>query len=176
MSELKPPRDPVEAMGEAYELMLERISDNYHKLERKAAPEMAHLLAEAREKAVELGELSREEADKLAEYLRRDLEDAGRYLGEAGNDFKDWLGFESSLLGDRLLDLFKKAADKTTLELMKLESGPETPMIYNTGEVTGIGTLVCTACGETLHFKKPGRIPPCPKCHATLYQRPTDIE
>ena len=172
MKELKPPRDPVEAMGEAYELMLERISENYHKLEKKAVPEMSHLLAEAREKAVELGELSREEADKLADYLRRDLEDAGHFLGKTGNEFSDWLGFETSLLGDRLLELFKKAADKTTLELMQLESQPDEPSSYNTGEITGIGSLVCVACGEVLHFKKPGRIPPCPKCHATHYQRP----
>lgn len=176
MSELKPPHDPVEAMGEAYELMLERISDGYHKLEKKAGPPLTQLLADAKEKSVELGELSREEADKLAEYLRRDLEDAGSYLARTGSEFSEWLGFETSLLGDRLLELFKKAADKTTLELMKLEAGPETPALYNTGEITGIGTLICTECGETLHFKKPGRIPPCPKCHATTFQRSTESE
>ena len=46
MTELKPPRDPVEAMGEAYELMLERIAENYQKFEEKAAPELNHMLAD----------------------------------------------------------------------------------------------------------------------------------
>ena len=41
----------------------------------------------------------------------------------------------------------------------------------HTGEVTGAGTLVCDKCGEKLHFHKAGKIPPCPKCHATQFHR-----
>ena len=170
MAELKPPHDPVEAMGEAYELMLERSAEKLHALGDKAAPKMRHLIDESREKAVELGELSREEADKIASYLWRDLQDAGRYLADTGADFKEWLGFETALLGDRLKDLFRKAADKTTVELIELEAEAEST-VYHTGEITGPGTLVCTKCGEKLHFKKPGHIPPCPKCHATEFVR-----
>lgn len=170
MSELKPPHDPVEAMGEAYELMLERTAEKLHALEDKAGPKMRHLIDESRDKAVELGELSREEADKIANYLWRDLKDAGRYLADTGADFREWLGFEAALLGDRLKDLFGKAADKTTVELIELETEAEST-VYHTGEITGPGTLVCTKCGEKLHFKKPGHIPPCPKCHATEFVR-----
>ncbi len=173
MSELKPPHDPVEAMGEAYELMLERAGERFHQLEDKTGPQMRKLIEEARDKAVELGELSREEADKLADYLWRDLQDAARYLSETGEDFRTWLGFETSLIGDRLKELFSTAADKTTVELIELE---EAASIYHTGEITGPGTLVCTKCGEKLHFKKPGHIPPCPKCHATEFVREQSAE
>ena len=42
---------------------------------------------------------------------------------------------------------------------------------YHTGEITGPGTLVCDNCGEELHFHKPSRIPPCPKCKGTSFHR-----
>lgn len=173
MSDLKAPTDIVEAMGEAYELMLERIAqgvDRLRKAEKEAEPEMKHLLAEAKEKAVELGELTREEADRVADYLDRDLKAAGGWLADTGEEFKDWLGMETALISDRLLDMFIKAADQTSLELQKLKERAES-MEYKTGEIAGPGTLVCTTCGEHIHFKKPGHIPPCPKCAATSYKR-----
>ena len=43
--------------------------------------------------------------------------------------------------------------------------------LYRTGEITAPGVLECSECGEELHFEKTGRIPPCPKCSATRFQR-----
>jgi isocitrate dehydrogenase len=42
---------------------------------------------------------------------------------------------------------------------------------YRSGEITSAGTLTCNACGHEMHFKKTGRIPPCPKCHATEFRK-----
>jgi hypothetical protein len=173
MSELKAPTDLVEAMGEAYELMLERTADAIHrlgKLEKKAEPKVAHALSEAKEKAVELGELTREEADRVADYLERDLKAAGSWMADTGEEFRDWLGMETALIGDRLLDMFIKAADQTSIELQKLRERAAAAE-YKTGEIAGIGILVCTGCGEQLHFKKAGHIPPCPKCNGTRFKR-----
>jgi len=39
------------------------------------------------------------------------------------------------------------------------------------GEITSAGTLICTACGHEIHKKKTGRVPPCPKCHATEFKK-----
>jgi len=176
MSELKPPADLVEAMGEAYELMLERTAEGIErlkKLEQEAEPQVTRALAEAREKAVELGELTREEADQVADYLDRDLKAAGGWLADTGEEFRDWLGMETALISDRLLDMFIAAADQTSLELREFKQRAEA-MDYKTGEMAGPGTLVCSACGEHLHFTKPGHIPPCPKCSATRFKRVTE--
>lgn len=173
MSELKAPTDLVEAMGEAYELMLERTAEGIErlgKLEKKAEPEIARLLAEAKEKAVELGELTREEADQIAVYLERDLKAAGSWMADTGEEFRDWLGMETALIGDRLLDMFIMAADQTSLELRKLKERAAAAE-YKTGEIAGPGTLVCNSCGEQIHFSKPGHIPPCPKCNGTSFRR-----
>ncbi len=43
---------------------------------------------------------------------------------------------------------------------------------YHAGEITGPGTLVCTARGGELHLPQSGHIPPCPKCHGLYFKRP----
>lgn len=163
--------DPVDILGEAYEMMLERVMADFQKAKEKTTPVLHRLIDEARDKTSELGELTREEADRLAQYLKRDLSDAAQYMAETGGELKDWLGFETQLIENNLLDLLMQATDKTTVELLRLKEAASLASVYRTGEVTGPGTLVCDECGEKLHFRKAGRIPPCPKCHATAFHR-----
>jgi hypothetical protein len=170
MKDLKPPKDPVELMGQAYERLLETAMEDVDKLEHKTGPALHRLIDKAREKLSELGEFSEEELDKVSEYLKRDLRDAAEYIAETGEDIRTWLGFDLRLIGDRLLELFSRAADQTTVELNLLREQAELAG-YHTGEITGPGTLVCDNCGEALHFHKPGRIPPCPKCKGTSFHR-----
>jgi predicted RNA-binding Zn-ribbon protein involved in translation (DUF1610 family) len=70
-----------------------------------------------------------------------------------------------------MLDFFSRAADKTRLELNRLASQARRAQEYHTGEIASIGTLVCADCGCEMHFKKTSRIPPCPKCHKTVFKR-----
>ncbi|MCP5137354.1 MAG: zinc ribbon-containing protein [Gammaproteobacteria bacterium] len=168
MKEAKKP-DPLDALGAAYERLLERSIDDAHRLEKEFGPSVRRWIEEARDKAVELGEMSVEEGERIAAYLKRDLSDAGRYMARFGDELSGWWGFESDLIETSLFQRFLAAADRTTLELRELS---DTAGEYHTGEITGPGTLVCRACGENVHFHKPGRIPPCPKCHATRFVRP----
>jgi hypothetical protein len=163
--------DPVDMIGEAYERMLERALEDLRAVREKTGPAFHDLIDKARDTAVELGELSRDEADRLSAYLKRDLSDAAGYLVETGDELKDWLGFETRLIESKAFELFMRAADKTTVELLalkeKVQAGPD----YHTGEVTGPGTLVCDKCGARLQFHKPGKIPPCASCHASSFHR-----
>lgn len=165
------PNDPLDILGVAYETMLERSATEFHKLEKKSGPALHSLIDKARAKAVELGELTEDEAARLAEYLKRDLSDASFYISEQGREFKDWLGFEDSLIAAELLDMFLQAADPTTVEMNEFKLELAAHSIYKTSEVTGPGALVCDECGEVLHFHKAGCIPPCPKCHKTSFHR-----
>ena len=163
--------DPIDALGAAYEKMYERAAENLHSTEKKSAQLLHKLIDEAKDKAVELKELSEDDAAKLADWLKRDLDDTVNYLSDTGNELKDWLGFETALLESAVLDLMLKAADKTTVELLTMKDYARQPHAYHTGEITGPGTLVCDQCSEKLHFHRAGKIPPCPKCHATTFHR-----
>ena len=111
----------------------------------------------------------------MAGYLKRDLEDAGYYLADTGEDLGKWLRFDLELVESRLAEAFLSVADRTRVEMAKLNAELEYASHWHTGEITGIGTLRCTECGEELHFKHTGHIPPCPKCRGTLFDRVKDI-
>ena len=154
----------------AYERMLERAHEAVDKAEAQV-PTLRQNLDQAREKAVELGELTREEADKVATYIERDMHDAAAYLAETGQQLRDWWRFDLKQVEDRMLDMFAAVADQTSIQLREMREDLWRAEHYHTGEVTGPGTLTCSRCGKQMHFSKPGRIPPCPGCHGTEFRR-----
>jgi ElaB/YqjD/DUF883 family membrane-anchored ribosome-binding protein len=170
MKDLQPPKDPIDAMGEAYERLLETAINDTRKLENKSGPALHKLIDEAQQKLSEMGELSKEELERVAEYLKRDLLDAAAYIEETSEDIATWLGFDIELVEDRLQELLMQAADQTTVDLLELKAQAGARG-YHTGEYTGPGTLICVNCGEKLHFHKVSCIPPCPKCKETRFRR-----
>ncbi|NQY26928.1 MAG: zinc ribbon-containing protein [Piscirickettsiaceae bacterium] len=155
----------------AYDKMMGRIGKLLDKAEQEALPILQKNIEHAKQQAIELKEISKEEADKIADYIRRDLHDAADYLEQSGSEFSTWLHFDLELVEDRILEVFSKVADKTRLELAQLAAQAKHSQEYHTGEITSIGTLACQSCDTLMHFKKTGRIPPCPKCHKTLFVR-----
>ena len=170
MKNKNPSRFPTEGMGEAYEKLLLMTMKEAKLLQKKTGPALHKLIDTTGEKISELGELTEEEAEKISHYLKRDLKEAASFMVETGEDFKKWLALETEIVEDYLIDLFKQAADQTTIELDQLKKAGETAE-YHTGELTGPGVLICDKCGEQLHFKKAGHIPPCPKCRDTHFHR-----
>jgi hypothetical protein len=166
MKKLLPPTDPIEAMGEAYELLLESAFKKAH----QSGVAAHHVMAEIRGDIVALTQFSEDEIVKMEEYVKRDLIDAARYLDKTGKELKDWVGFDVALMKHEFWERFSEAADQTTTALYQLKQQAANAG-YHTGELTGLGTLVCDQCGEKLHFHKPGHIPPCPKCTSTHFQR-----
>ena len=164
-------REPIDRMAEAYERMLERVDEILGRAEKSAIPTLRKSLEHARERAVELNELTREEAEKLATYVERDIKEAAQFLTETGEQFREWWRFDLKLIETNMLEMFANVADKTRLELEKLANQAREATYYHTGEVTGPGTLICSECGKALNFHKAGHIPPCPQCHATRYRR-----
>lgn len=155
----------------AYERMLDHL---------RSAMEHAGLreaLETAKERAVELGELTREEAERVGSFLQRDVEDAARYSARTDDDLKGWLRMDLRLVESWIWDRFSSVADKTRLELMALQREMEQQSgDYYAGEITGPGTLVCSNCGEAVRFKQTKQIPPCPKCQGSVYRRPPAYE
>lgn len=152
---------------EAYNTLLHRVYDSLSEAGDKIKPNLEKRL----EQAAELEELGREEIDTISNYLRRDIEAAAQWMADNGNELTDWLRFDVEQVEERALEAFTQLADQTTLELKQLERQATAVGEWHTGEIVGIGALICTECGEELHFHKTGHIPPCPKCHGSVFKR-----
>ena len=158
----------------AYERMRERTHQLFDKNTQDLIPNLADALESAKEQAIHLGELTKDEAELISTYLRRDLHDAGEYIKQQRGELADWLRFDVEQIEKKIWDSLSLLVDKTTIELEQLKARANRLGEWHTGEITGPGTLECVACGKHLHFHKTGHIPPCPKCHATVYKRPSN--
>lgn len=155
----------------AYDQMLARIVTRLQETEHKTRTALQRSIETAKDTAVELGELTRDEADLLGAYVRRDLEDVGHYLAQTGEDLTSWFQFDMQLIETQLLGMFIDAADQTKLAYLQLADQARQSSEYRSGEITTVGTLQCAQCGELLHFSATAHIPPCPKCHHTVFMR-----
>lgn len=167
----KPGEKSVDKMVAAYEELLKRTQETLETTQKESVPRFRELLEKARDNMVELGELTREEAHKVADYLRRDVEDAASYIAETGNDIREWWRFDLELIEQRMMDMFAKAADQTSLQLAQWAESARQMSLYQAGEITGPGTLVCDKCGAETHFVQTGRIPACAECGNTTFRR-----
>ena len=163
--------DPFDVLSDAYEKMYESVADGMDKAKTKTGPIIHELIDEAEEKITHLEDVTEEDAKNLGKWLRRDLDDAINYVSETGHALTEWLGFETALMKNTMINALLETADKTTLALLRMKDNAHKPYEYKTGEVAGFGTLICDECGEKLHFHKAGKIPPCPRCHETRFHR-----
>jgi len=62
--------DPIEVMGEAYELMLENILRDLHIKEKTDGPPLSELIEKAKNEAIAQGTLSEGHIKKFAESLK----------------------------------------------------------------------------------------------------------
>ena len=161
-----PPRDPIEFMGEAYESLLESAMQKAH----QSGAAVHHVIDEVRDDIVALNKFGEDEVVKLKASVKRDLIDAAQYRDKTGKELEFWLGFDVALMKREFWELFSEAADQTTTALYELKQQAASAE-YHSGELTGLGTLVCDQCGEKLHFHKPGHIPPCPRCNSSHFHR-----
>ena len=160
----------------AYDDMMVRVKTAIEEAEEHTLPVLRKFIGKARDSAVELEELTKDEAEKVSAYLQRDVEDAGRHLAETGQELGDWLRFDVDQIEDRLLEIISRVADHTKLEMQQFEHDIEEGPAWNTGEITGPGTLVCESCGALVRFHATGEIPACPDCGHTVFHRQSKPE
>ena len=94
MKKSLPPHDPIESMGEAYELLLEKAQQKAH----QSGVAIHQTIDEVRGDIVALTKFSEDEVVKLEAYVKRDLNDAAGYLDKTGKELKEWVGFDVGLM------------------------------------------------------------------------------
>lgn len=166
--------EATEKLVKAYNQLLETTKEVVDMTKREAQPAILDAIEKAKDKVAEATELTGEEIEKVSDFVMRDLHDAAEYIAVGERELADWLRIDALYIEDQLLEMFSHMVDETALALEQIRQNAEQASTWHTGEITGIGTLVCKSCGEILHFKKTGHIPPCPKCHKTEFSRKAD--
>jgi len=149
-------------MGHLYEIM----DDTLHTV--------ADAMELAKEKTSTLGGLTQEEINQVADFLMRDIEHAAYSSPAVSNQdsLTEWLKFDLELIENFAFDAFTGLADKTRLELAKLEQQARLYQNhYQSGEITGPGTFHCDQCNKQISFKTPSKIPQCPACQGKTFSR-----
>lgn len=159
---------PTDKLVHGYNTMMDKLSEWAEKADEQAGPLLTNGLRETARFMDELSDWSKEEIDLISRYVKRDLHDAAVNMEKDNQDLKAWFRFDLNLIEDKILDIFASMTDRTRQELNKLDKMANE---WHTGEITGIGTLVCKKCGKEIHFHKPGRIPPCSQCKHTSFER-----
>lgn len=153
----------------AYERILDRLRERLDETGERGR--LRDALDTVKERSVQAGELTPEEADAIGEWVRRDVEEAAGYTATTDRDLSTWLHMDMTLVESWIWDRFSSVADRTRLEWLEFQHELARAAEYHTGEVAGPGALACRACGDVLNFEKAGRIPPCPRCQGTIFER-----
>jgi predicted Zn-ribbon and HTH transcriptional regulator len=161
----------IDKLVNGYDTLMDQLVVWTEKADKNAGPLLINGMHDAEKFLHDLGKWTEEEVDLLSRYIKRDIHDISLNLEKSNKSLHEWLQFDGSEVEAKLLDVLSTMTDKTRLELDKISHLAEEKHSWHTGEVTSIGTLTCSACGKQLHFHKVGRIPPCPKCHKTSFER-----
>lgn len=158
-------------LAKGYERLMQRARELLRDTEASDLPSLDELMHKATDAVVEVGDLTRIEAQRIATWLGDDLRDAAQHLREDGAVLREWLRFDIGLLETQLAERLSMLADHTREELERIDADAHAARMAHTGEVIGPGTLFCQECGQSVTLKGSSRVPPCAKCHATLFAR-----
>ena len=163
--------DTKDKLVQGFNHMVDELFAAVEKAEETLSPTVSEMLENAEKLSKQAYALTQDEIKTASDNLKREIARASRYLKTDGKELKEWLNFDIHQVEDRFTDFIAKAADKTWLDFRQFEQETEQHSIYKTGEICSPGTLRCLDCGQTMKFTKSSRIPPCPKCHHTRFER-----
>lgn len=192
-NEKKQPENTEEELA-AYEKLRLRVSKSFSELNEKINKES---ISQAMDKAIddlkEMGEHSKETIAKAAETLKKDIASTtenikpkvDKVTGPAKEQFDNWLNKGGALWQDIANEagyIKEFSRDKSGAFFLNVTKALHewssniteklgTSLKYKSGEMTHGGEFMCTSCEGKINLKKPGRIPPCPKCSNSEYRR-----
>ncbi len=155
-----------EEAADQYDKLAARFRELFESGAEKSAEFAAVAMEKARQQLTAAGAFSEEQGKNLKTFMERDFAQMAQTMREEAreklNPSRVSAGAMSSL--SSLLNLAGSA-------LSSVAEKTQQAISCRSGEITSAGTLTCVACEHELHFKKTGRVPPCPKCHATEFRK-----
>lgn len=156
--------------------MMDKITQHYRELVGTMTARLHNgerdidaLINQARAKMLQADELTRHDIDDLLRAVRRDLEEFAMSYGESQQEESAsvFLRVIKESIWQELVDI----TDKTQLEWREIFQDVNHHGVYHSGEVVGLGNLVCEKCHFHLAVYTPDPLPLCPKCGHDQFQR-----
>ncbi len=144
-----------------YEELLEDVIETL-----KRSPEELSNVLESSGKVLDAAkDMTRDEWALIKAYVESDLKEFSESYEESKSG-PFYLTIAGSIW-QGLLDI----TDKTRLEWTVLFSDIERQGVYQTGDVIGLGTLVCEKCGHKIIYNHPTTVTPCIECGHNVFTR-----
>lgn len=166
---MEPSEQEKARLAQQYDKLAGKFNELYLAGKERGRDAMAVALDKAREQMTALGEFSAEHGEELKQFLARDLDQTIADAQELGAEARERL--HPSRLGAGALASLATVLETAGNALHSLSDKTREKLTYRTGEVTSAGTLTCQACGQAVHLKQTGHVPPCPKCSGTLFSK-----
>lgn len=155
----------------AYNAIINQLHQLVKKTEKEVKPKIIHAFENLDEQAEHLGDLTREEIDLLNAYIVRDLHDAAEFIEENSLEFKDWMNLKIDIAEGTLLDSMPALVDETRIALDQIKERADRFGEWHSGEVVAPGVFECKDCKKRIELHKTAHIPPCAKCHGSVFKR-----
>ncbi|ATA24811.1 hypothetical protein BIY26_21610 [Brenneria goodwinii] len=137
----------------------------------KGERDINEMVQRARETLQQGSELTQKESEQVIQAVQRDLEEFARSYDESQSEFTD--GVFMRVIKESLWQELVDITDKTQLEWHELFKDVSRHGVYHSGEVVGLGNLVCEKCHHHIAFYTPEILPLCPKCsHDSFHRQP----
>jgi len=146
--------------------LYEKLAARTAELLEEGKKTLDEALKKAKEEFSRAGDFHSEQLEKMATYVRRDVSENA---GKASEAIKKAVDPHRVAAGAQ--SVFARILTSAADALSDLAVKTEKTLEFKTGEVTSSGTLTCKECGADIHLKGTGRIPPCPKCHKTVFRK-----
>jgi ssDNA-binding Zn-finger/Zn-ribbon topoisomerase 1 len=146
-----------------------RIVTRTEELMESGRKNLDEALKKASEDLTSAGDFTREQSERIAGYVKRDLGHAAEHVSKTTESIKGAVTPQRLAAGAQ--SLFARILTTTSEQLSEWAQKAEGHLEFKTGEITSPGTLTCKNCQEELHMKRTARIPPCPKCHKTIFRK-----
>lgn len=153
-------------VAHAYRELIAALTERLHQGER----DIDALIAGAHHQMDRRDELNAHEKEQVLQALRRDLEEFARSYNESQSDSPT----DSVFMRVMRESLWKELADitdRSQLEWREVFQDLQHHGVYHSGEVVGLGNLVCEKCGFTRAIYTPETLTRCPECGHDQYQR-----
>jgi len=159
-------------MSKVYQFYRELITSLSQKI-REGERDIDGLIEHARQSLEGNGKLNHEEAKQVADAVHRDIKEFARSYDESHDESHEqaddsvFMRVIKESLWQELADI----TDKTQLEWKEVFQDLHHHGIYHSGEVVGLGNLVCEHCHFKLAIYTPEVLTVCPECGHNQFHR-----